>query len=757
MINALRNFLATVGLVGLSLLTIAFWQNTKIKLDLLNSFASKALGLGEDYSGFVANEFKDFKDILIRGTLWKFSGDKLDNLNIELSYENVLLLEKQRQNLIEGGYRAKGNLIFNDRKKIKIKIRAKGDRQLHREDFTNMSFKIDVKGSARVFGLEEFSIQRPLLRNYGCELLISKIAKKQGLIAPKIKPVVFSINGKKRGIYFIEESYTEESLELGNKKIGPIFSVDETQGSVFPNVVYDVSGNKKIDDDAEQINQHAYKKLLDFRNNFTLPNFEQSSYFDLDLWARYFAVIDLFGSFHGAVPKSVKLYFNPSTQLFEPLIFDNHVGGANYTNFSLIDFFTNTKFNYEICGMACSNADWFKVFFSDQKLVAKYAFYVSKLIDDFNNEEFSLEIAEVEKFNDAMYSYFAPSDRVFAAGLLPYYMDIDHIKRRSSLISAKLKEITYVEDDLASSFSRNMVDQNFCLIPKVDLQICKSLVLAPDVKLTVLENLNLKNDSLIINHNEVIMLIGDTVISNAQIKGSKKSMLVQLGGNIFLEDVTLSQVGNIKLSPTNWTGALNIIKAKAKLDNVKFQNTFGEDALNTVHSQVNAQSLLSFEDIPSDAFDSDFSNIVFERIVCKNVGNDCLDTSGSIVRGLEVNGDAVGDKLLSFGENSLVNLDNGVCAKCGIGIAVKDSSDATVGSVEFSDTPLKLSVFQKKKFFGPAILKVNQLRNSISNNDVLVGGESQIQFSDQLLNGSTSDILVKRRQYGNEYGVSSKK
>ena len=757
MINLIKNILAIICITFFTLLVIIFWQNTSIKLNLLGGFAKKALGISKDYDGFVANEFNDFKDILIRGTLWNINGEKFDRINIELSHQNAVKLNQQRQRLTEGGYLAKGNLILNDNKKIKIKIRAKGDRALHREDFTNMSFKIDVKGSDRVFNLEEFSIQQPILRNYGWELLISNIAIKQGLVAAKIKPVAFSVNGTYRGIYFIEESFTEESLEVANKKVGPIFSLDERQGTVFPWVIYETNGDKNHNSALMSITQHAQKKLLDLRNNFRAPNFEVGFYFDIDLWAKYFSIIDVFGAFHGAIPKSVKLYFNPTTQLFEPLFFDNHIGGKNYTKFSLIDFYTNTEFNYDICGLACTHADWFKVFFSDQELVSRYVFHVKRLINSLDKKEFAFEIEEVENFNNAMYARFVPSDRVFAAGLLPYFMDFDYLSQRSSLINSKIKQISYIEGGLANNFTREMINHNFCLKKLSNFQTCNSSIFPKNIKISVHRDFTLKDSSFLIGDEEVVVFVGNTLISNARISGAKKSMIVQIGGEIVLDGVTFNQIGNVNLPSTNWTGALNIIRAKAELNNVRFQKILGEDALNTVDSKIISKNVLKFDDIQSDAFDSDFSNVIFDRIICEHVGNDCLDTSGSVVQGGFVKGHRIGDKLLSFGEKSNAHLVLANCSKCGIGVAVKDSSEVKIKSIEFYETPLKLSVFKKKPFFREAILNINQLSSSIPRGEILLGEKSEIQLLDQVWVGSRSNISIKNVQYGEKYGISSKK
>ena len=42
-----------------------------------------------------------------------------------------------------------------------------------------MSYKVDVRNDNFIFGMEEMSIQKPIIRNYGWELLFHEIIKKR--------------------------------------------------------------------------------------------------------------------------------------------------------------------------------------------------------------------------------------------------------------------------------------------------------------------------------------------------------------------------------------------------------------------------------------------------------------------------------------------------------------------------------------------------------------------------------------------------
>ena len=233
----------------------------------------------------------------------------------------------------------------------------------------------------------------------------------------------------------------------------------------------------------------------------------------------------------------------------------------------------------------------------------------------------------------------------------------------------------------------------------------------------------------VINDDEILILTGKTYINQSKIYSKNGSMFVQLGGEIFIKDSIIKGLKNIDLNYVNWSGAVNFIKSSVILDNVFLKKTKGEDSLNVVNSLINIKNGLNFENIEADAFDSDFSEIKFDILNCLNIGNDCFDTSGSKVKGKNIYGDYIGDKLLSFGEKSLINLNFAQCSKCGIGVAVKDSSFAEIGSIDFDETKLPISVFKKKKNFSSATLKINMFKNDFNYKDYLIGFNSKIFFS----------------------------
>ena len=104
---------------------------------------------------------------------------KIKKLKLDVNQKTILHLERQRQLKIEGDAEANNLSMHNIRinhnnNKLKAKIRIKGDRAVHWINKKTSSYKIDMRGNDRIWGLEEFTIQKPIARNYTYEFLFHR-------------------------------------------------------------------------------------------------------------------------------------------------------------------------------------------------------------------------------------------------------------------------------------------------------------------------------------------------------------------------------------------------------------------------------------------------------------------------------------------------------------------------------------------------------------------------------------------------------
>ena len=100
----------------------------------------------------------------------------LEKAQINVNQKNIYELERQRKNKLEFNSNdniskwANGSLIHN-KKQYKVKLRVKGDRTLHFYKKNETSYRVDLRGDKRLWGLEEFSIQKPITRHYTYEFV----------------------------------------------------------------------------------------------------------------------------------------------------------------------------------------------------------------------------------------------------------------------------------------------------------------------------------------------------------------------------------------------------------------------------------------------------------------------------------------------------------------------------------------------------------------------------------------------------------
>ena len=405
------------------------------------------------YFGFDFYKIDKYFNKNIKSLKYFVVDNDLQNVTIKIDPENLNNLERQRKNKLNRSSEvtsdfSKATLNY-DKNDYKIKMRVKGDRVLHWYNKDETSYKIDLRGKDRIWGLEEFSIQKPITRNYIYEYIFHKFLEFNNLISLKYFFVNLDINNKKHGIYAVEEGFSRELIERNKKKNGPIFGLDEDEGVIYPNIKYDLYSKKFWLNNYPELATKASLKLKKLK----LGKISANEIFDIEKWATYFAIIDLTGNFHGSIPKSVKLYYNPDSQKFEPIGFDGHYNSDLFQNFLTIDFLDVDNKN---CDYICIEREWYLKFLEieDSNINKKFVnLYINKLkeissdnfIKDFQNKN----LEQINFFNDQFLSETSKKDKVLYKGLGLYIFDSDYLVKRSKYLQKRISEIE-------SKFSENI-------------------------------------------------------------------------------------------------------------------------------------------------------------------------------------------------------------------------------------------------------------------------------------------------------------
>ena len=116
---------------------------------------------------------------------------KIPKLNINISFENQLNLENQRERRLENfGFSEEGSAFTEvnatidfENNTLQTDLRLKGDRKSHWFEKDRASYKLDLKSNKdKIFGMRKFSLQKPRTRNYLHEWLFFELLGEFNLI-----------------------------------------------------------------------------------------------------------------------------------------------------------------------------------------------------------------------------------------------------------------------------------------------------------------------------------------------------------------------------------------------------------------------------------------------------------------------------------------------------------------------------------------------------------------------------------------------
>ena len=416
------------------------------------------------YLGFSVYEIDNYLKKNINVIKYNFVKNELTNVELNIDQENLEYLEIQRQNKIKQTLNkvenfAKGNLI-HDEKNYKIKLRVKGDRVLHYFNKNETSYKIDLRGDERLWGLEEFSVQKPIVRNYTYEYIFHKLLNYSDLISLKYFFINIALNGSDKGIYAVEEGFSKELIERNKKRNGPIFGLDEKKGTDYPYIKYDLYSKKYWTSNYPELVEQAIIKI----NSLKEKKIGVNEIFDLEKWATFFAIIDLSSTLHGSISKSVKLFYNPVTSKFEPIGYDGHYRKNHFENFLILDFLDKKNKN---CSYICKEREWYLSFLKkpngdlNNEFITLYLEALKRVSSiNFIEDFYKKNSKKFDKINSQLHTEKTKKDRGFYKGVGEFIYEPNFLKKKALYINERINKIGQVENLEFSLEKKKIVTDN---------------------------------------------------------------------------------------------------------------------------------------------------------------------------------------------------------------------------------------------------------------------------------------------------------
>ena len=246
-----------------------------------------------------------------------------------------------------------------------------------------------------------------------------------------------------------------------------------------------------------------------------------------------------------------------------------------------------------------------------------------------------------------------------------------------------------------------------------------------DEKIFIHGNLIIENGVELYFADQASLIIEGSIIANGTdqspiiFDGQKNSWqglyVLNSSEKSILKNTIFRNTSGISRGILNLTGGVIFYNTDISMDNVVFENTSAEDALNIIDSDYSLQNLY-FSGSRSDAFDSDYSNGVIDKINFKNIGGDALDFSGSRVTVKNFFAENVRDKAISVGEASEVEI-YGIQAKdIGVAIASKDGSITHAENCYVENYQLSgfMTYIKKNNYSSPSL----KLENCVTSSEI---------------------------------------
>ena len=632
---------------------------------------------------------------------------------------------------------------------IKAKFRPHGNFEDHRGGLDIPSLNINLK-EGNIKGITKFLLLRPETRNYNNEIFNSVLFRKFGFLSPVTFNSNLIYNNKTYRIIF-QEKIVKEFLENSNLRESFITELDE-RFLWFDSVdsinysKFGVSNHKLIlkSNKNYKIAEYAISLLNDLERINVRLDQDYTDYSTLSkiLNKNYFVGLDTFEALiysliaeHGLQKDERKFYFDPFKRNFIPIYYDgmgnllNEKGNLSDKQINDIPkFLPSAKNGSTSALLILQNIDLknlkkdlekMKLIISENELeeiLKKIEFNLNFLKSLDNERLYKISINKKKEVIDQN-SLFNPKLKrkfVYYKKNFSGYLQCEFYKKNcknfdlSEKDKSELLRQNLSHDDVNFVFTgstlNSLKSKNFYyhFLNEIDERNFTILNLENNIKIFHNNKVNIEIDR---NKKEIHIENFDdekVVFFESDLKNWKINFSRNLLNN---KDKLINNTN--RTDEFGLTGCLSFIDTKIYDLNLKIENMNCEDSVNFIRTKGIVKKI-EINNAKFDGIDADFSELIFENINVSSSLNDCLDFSYGKYKVKKAKLNVCGDKSISAGERSLLDVNNLEIFNSQIGVASKDSSKVIIDNANITQVNHCLTAYKKKQeFWGGYILGKN--------------------------------------------------
>ncbi len=354
-----------------------------------------------------------------------------DNLNIEKLSSSASALnvkpfapktfrleiaEQFMQNILEKRQEAlnSGILLHEDKdwvdakindgtQKLNADVRLKGNRLYHLQG-NKWSYKVRVDDPYAWNRIKSLSLQSPASKSFLREWVFHELLRKEKLIATRYDFIQLRLNNRNRGIYAYEENPDIELATTHQRPIGPVVRFSED--AFWYNEKQKVDATTQIDADNQLINALDAAQIEPYKSNsirlsdtlkrhFNVAQSLMHQYkynlkpakdiFDVDLMAKYFAIMDVMQAYQSLDWHDQRYYFNPNKSKLEPV-------GMSGFGVEIKPYRKRPYIGHELYNPNAKDHNIYMHLFLDKEFITQYCKYLYEFSTKSYIENFLLDI-----------------------------------------------------------------------------------------------------------------------------------------------------------------------------------------------------------------------------------------------------------------------------------------------------------------------------------------------------------------------------
>ncbi len=281
----------------------------------------------------------------------------LPQLVVEMNFTSYDGILDQRERALQAGVYIPRKRDFVtatirlDASAIPVRLRLLAGPTDHLRDDEKWGFEVRTRDDRQLFSMQRFYLLDPAVNNWLSQWAFARALEREGILAARYEFVHLVLNGDNRGIYALQEGFANDLLVAQGRPEGVIVEFD---ADLLWESIAHFRGNAQAAYADPVVNLSAtdfqYFEVDTFRDALiasdpTLSIYKDhaigllralqtgelkaSNVFDVELYARFLALVDLWGAIQGTSLVNLHYYYNPASARLEPIGYNANPLGSD--------------------------------------------------------------------------------------------------------------------------------------------------------------------------------------------------------------------------------------------------------------------------------------------------------------------------------------------------------------------------------------------------------------------------------------------